>query len=98
MWRLSCDAQHEKRACEASGAPCGGRSRYLPSKSGVFVRPWLLIPILSSLWFASSALAQVQSGDARLFMDTDVFSYERTTIESVGKKEIDSQFNLGPGA
>jgi hypothetical protein len=61
------------------------------------MRCWLHSLILSFL-FASSALAQVQSGDARLFMDTDVFSYERTTIESVGKKEIDSQFNLGPGA
>jgi hypothetical protein len=52
---------------------------------------------LALLSFSLPAAAQVKGGEFRLFVDTDLFTYERTTIEKPGSRDIESSIEFGPG-
>lgn len=49
------------------------------------------------LFFAAPALAEVKQGQFRLFLDTDLFTYERTTFEKVGERDVETAIEIGPG-
>jgi hypothetical protein len=52
---------------------------------------------LALLSFSLPAAAQVKGGEFRLFLDTDLVTYERTTIEKPGSRDIESSIEFGPG-
>ncbi len=54
--------------------------------------------LLGSLLAASLAEAQVQGGDVRLFIDTDVLSFERKTAQRGDELEIARRIDFGPGS
>jgi hypothetical protein len=62
----------------------------------VFAPPHRLV-FLVALFCASGALAQVEEGDFRLYIDTDVFNVERTLFEKAGERQVSTRYDFGPG-
>jgi hypothetical protein len=56
-----------------------------------------IVVCLALLSSAAPAAAQVKGGEFRLFVDMDLVTYERTTIEKVGSRDVESALEFGPG-
>jgi hypothetical protein len=50
-----------------------------------------------ALLLSSSGQAQVKAGNFRLFIDTDLVNYERTTADRPNFRDIETQVDIGPG-
>lgn len=50
-----------------------------------------------ALLVSSGVQAQVKEGNFRLFIDTDLLNFERTTVDKPNFRDIETQVDLGPG-